>query len=101
MANGIFCTCTIVFFHSLDKAGVVEKSPNGAKLNDSGGKRLILNMNTMHKPGCSKGDSTCVFQIMVFSIAGTVARVITIEEANNVVVDIFDKQRVKRRIDQQ
>ena len=51
---------------------------------------MILDIKTMDNPGCSKSDSTCVFQVMVFCITGTVARVFPIEKKNYIVVGAFD-----------
>ena len=91
MADGILGPCAFLFVICLDKACVMEKCSNEAKLNDSGGKCMALNMETMHKPGSSKCYSTRVFQVMVFCVAGAVSREFAVEEENYVDEDIFDK----------
>lgn len=100
MADGVLGSSAFIFFIRLDKASVVKKGANDANLDNPGGKRLVLKVKTMYEPGGGKCDSTGVLQVMVLGIAGTVTWKFAVKEKNYIVVSIFDKRRIQRRVDQ-
>ena len=98
MADCILGSGACLLFLFLNKTCIVEQGSNKADFNDTGREYVALNMKTMNKSSFCKSDTAGMFQIVIFGVTGTVPRITSVEETNNVRVDFFDRCRIVIRI---